>query len=107
MKLWAVALLAVAACSSSSGQSTGITSVECPQGSTLTYANFGSAFFSDNCLSCHTTKESPRLDTQAAIKTNTSRILNEAVYSTAMPQDENIPLAARQMLGEWLACGAP
>lgn len=107
---WSVLALFVAsalvACSSSD-TSSGITSVTCPTDSTLTYANFGSAFFTDNCLSCHTTKESPRLDSQAAIKTNSSRILNEAVYSTRMPEDSDLTTAERQMLGEWLACGAP
>ena len=60
-----------------------------------------------NCLSCHTSKDSPTLTSQGQIKVNASRILDAAVYTTAMPQDNNMAIAEREMLGEWLACGAP
>lgn len=97
--------LALGACTSAS--STGISEVSCPQDSTLTYASFGQAFFTDNCLSCHASKEKPILSTQDQIQANSARILQEAVYTTAMPEDADMTLAERQMLGEWLACGAP
>nr|HEX4319041.1 hypothetical protein [Kofleriaceae bacterium] len=100
-----VVLALVAACTSAS--STGITSASLTCDTTLTYDNFGSAFFENNCLSCHATQEQPRLTTQAAIQSNASRILDEAVYTTAMPQDADIATAERQMLGDWLVCGAP
>ncbi|MBV8759868.1 MAG: hypothetical protein JO257_21440 [Deltaproteobacteria bacterium] len=95
----------LAACTSAS--STGITSANLSCDSSLTYANFGSAFIQTNCLSCHATKEQPTLSTQAQILANSSRILEQAVYTTAMPQDTNISNAERQMLGDWLQCGAP
>ena len=97
----------LAACTSAT--STGITSsnLSCPSDSTLTYANFGSDFMSTNCLSCHATRDSPHLTTQATIQANASRILDQAVYSTAMPQGGDLSTEERQMLGEWLACGAP
>ena len=98
--------LALGACSSSA-QSTGISNATCPPDSTLTYENFGSTFISDNCLSCHATKDSPRLMTKAQIQANKSRILQEAVYTDAMPENANMDVAEREMLGEWLACGAP
>jgi uncharacterized membrane protein len=98
--------LALVACSSGA-QSTGIATVSCPTDSTLTYANFGSAFMTSNCLSCHTSKDSPTLTSQSQIKVNASRILDAAVYTTAMPQDNGMAVAEREMLGEWLACGAP
>jgi uncharacterized membrane protein len=98
--------LALVACTSGA-QSTGIAQVSCPTDSTLTYANFGSAFMTSNCLSCHTSKDSPTLTSQGQIKVNASRILDAAVYTTAMPQDSNMAVAEREMLGEWLACGAP
>src|SRR4051812_45392838 len=98
--------LALAACTSGA-QSTGIAPVSCPTDSTLTYANFGAAFMTSNCLSCHASKNSPTLASQGQIKVNASRILDVAVYTTAMPQDNNMAVAEREMLGEWLACGAP
>lgn len=88
------------ACSSS--QPTGITAT-CD--TTLTYANFGETFISDNCLSCHANKERPTLSTQAQVQQNLSKIMSEAVYSTSMPEDADMALADRQMLGNWLACG--
>jgi uncharacterized membrane protein len=91
----------------SGAESTGIEPMSCDPASTLTYANFGAAFIRDNCLSCHDSKESPRLITQAAVQANASDILQEAVYTKAMPEDADISLAEREMLGNWLACGAP
>jgi len=98
--------LLVTACTSSSS-STGIPTATCPTGSTLTYANFGSAFLTSNCLSCHASKEQPRLATQAQVQANRAAILENAVYTDAMPQDADMATAEREMLGEWLACGAP
>lgn len=95
----------VGACTSAS--STGITEVSCPEGSTLTYASFGSALLADHCLTCHASKERPVLSTQAQIQANRANILQEAVYTTAMPEEADLALAEREMLGEWLACGAP
>jgi len=36
-----------------------------------------------------------------------SLILQNAVYTDAMPQNADMPLMERENLGEWLACGAP
>lgn len=104
MKLLCCLLLT--ACTSAA-ESTGISEVSCPTDSTLTYDNFGSAFFTDNCLSCHASRERPTLSTQAQILANKSSILQEAVYTTAMPEDASMDLSERELLGEWLACGAP
>jgi len=90
-----------------SASSTGIASVTCPTDSTLTYANFGSAFMTQNCLSCHASQQSPKLSTQALIQANSARILDAAVYTDAMPQNADLAVSERQLLGEWLACGAP
>jgi uncharacterized membrane protein len=97
--------IALGACNGAS--STGIAPVSCPTDSTLTYANFGSAFISDNCLSCHTSKEKPALATEAQIQANAAHILQQAVYTDAMPQDNDVTIAERELLGEWIACGAP
>lgn len=102
----AILCFALAACTSGA-TSTGIDPITCPTSSTLTYANFGSAFMTNNCLQCHTSKDSPTLTSQGQIKVNATRILDAAVYTDAMPKDSNMANAERQMLGEWLACGAP
>ena len=95
----------VSACSSAN--STGIAPVSCPPaGTTLTYANFGEELIANHCIDCHD-RESPVLTTQAAILQHASQILDEAVYTDAMPEDRGMPLMERERLGEWLACGAP
>ncbi len=100
----------IAACSSnSSGTATGST---CPSDSTLTYENFGQAFFADNCLSCHTDQQQPTLTTPAAIQANREEIdlmaaAGPSAVNTEMPQGGSVSTADRTKLGEWLACGAP
>jgi hypothetical protein len=101
----AVVFMWAAGCSSG-GQPTGISSLSCPPGSTLTYENFGEEAIASNCLSCHRS-ESPRLTSQAEIMAHANAIMEAAVYTDAMPEDADMPLAERQLLGEWLACGAP
>ena len=89
--------------------STGIEPVSCPPtGTTLTYANFGDEFFAANCTTsgCHD-HEKPVMTAQSVIQQNKSSILQEAVYTDAMPEDHDISLMEREKLGEWLACGAP
>jgi len=100
-------VLFAAACTSST--STGITAadLECPADSTLTYANFGSAFLTDNCLSCHTTKQTPALTTQVQVQANQAAIIRAAVTSNRMPDGGSISDEERALLGEWLTCGAP
>ena len=106
VRLAAVAAL-LSACTGAN--STGIEPVSCPPaGTTLTYANFGEELFAANCTTsgCHDRK-SPQLTTQAAIQQHASAILDEAVYTDAMPENHDMPLMEREKLGEWLACGAP
>jgi uncharacterized membrane protein len=88
-------------------QSTGITEADLTCDSSLSYANFGQAFIATNCSSCHDGKESPNLATQAAVKSNSDRILQEAVYTNAMPDGADLSNEERTMLGQWLTCGAP
>lgn len=105
MKHLLFAFAALTACASSS--STGITSSDITCDSSLTYASFGSDFIQSNCLSCHASKENPRLSTQSQVKANISKILDQAVYTDAMPQDSSMANADRIKLGQWLSCGAP
>lgn len=102
-----MALLLTVGCTGA--ESTGITAstLQCPTDSTLTYETFGESFISDNCLECHASKEKPLLNTQAQVQANASKILEEAVYTTAMPEDGSMTTAQREMLGEWIKCGTP
>ena len=99
--------LAVFAACTSSPQSTGIEPMTCDPASTLTYASFGATFMENHCLSCHTNKESPVLASQTQIRQHAAQILQEAVYTDAMPEDADLSIAEREQLGQWLACGAP
>ncbi|HEY0469994.1 MAG TPA: cytochrome c [Polyangiaceae bacterium] len=99
------------ACGSGPGDSTGST---CPTDSTLTYTNFGQAFFRDHCLSCHTAggPESPKLDTLDQIRANADVIDRSAAagpnaVNTYMPDGGSVAESERRKLGEWLACKAP
>ncbi|HEY6032640.1 MAG TPA: hypothetical protein VIV58_00235 [Kofleriaceae bacterium] len=100
-----IAALATSACTGA--QSTGITESQLTCDTSLTYASFGQAFISTNCSECHAGKDSPNLSTQAGVKSNSSRILQAAVYTTAMPQNADISNDERMLLGQWLTCGAP
>ena len=73
----------------------------------LTYTNFGQSFIADNCNSCHDSDQKPSLATLSAIQANSAKILDTAVYTDAMPQNTNMTTQERELLGEWLACGAP
>jgi uncharacterized membrane protein len=100
--------IVVVACTTACGaQSTGITESDLTCDTSLTYASFGQAFIETNCSSCHAGKESPNLSTQAAVKSNSSKILQEAVYTTAMPDGADLSNDERMLLGQWLTCGAP
>lgn len=86
---------------------TGITSADLVCDQTLTYASFGQAFIDDYCLECHDGDEDPRLSTQAQVQMHSSKILRETVFTDAMPEDGDLTLEERQMLGNWIECGAP
>ena len=89
--------------------STGIEPVSCPPtGTSLTYGNYGEPLFASTCArsGCHD-RESPVLTTQLAIQQHATQILDEAVYTDAMPESGNMTIPEREQLGEWLACGAP
>lgn len=103
----AIAFALVTACTGAN--STGIDQVSCPpSGTTLTYVDFGEELFANNCTTsgCHDRKQ-PVLTTQAAIREHADAILDQAVYTDAMPRNRDMSLTEREKLGEWLACGAP
>jgi len=102
-------VLPVACGQNSLGDATGSS---CPSKSTLTYDNFGKAFFDTNCNSCHGNAQSPSFGTQEEIQANASAIDRAAASgpnatNTYMPDDGDVSDSDRKKLGEWLACGAP
>jgi mono/diheme cytochrome c family protein len=100
-----------AACGGGLGDPTGAT---CPSGSTLSYENFGKAFFETNCNSCHGAggAQSPKFDTVERIRASRGEIDRAAAKGPKasndyMPDGRGVSDAERTKLGEWLACGAP
>lgn len=104
------ALVALTGCGQDGlGDPTGST---CPTTQTLTYDNFGKAFFAANCLECHASKESPHFNTVEDIRAEKDRIDRAAASgpnatNTYMPDEGDVSDADRKKLGEWLACNAP
>ena len=102
------AFVSATACTGAS--STGLDPITCPPtGTTLTYTNFGDEMIANKCTNtsgCHS-RERPVMLSQTAIQQNASTIMENAVYTDAMPKSGSMPLEERQKLGEWLACGAP
>jgi len=104
-----VCLAGLSGCADGLGDPTGSV---CPTDSTLTYENFGQAFFEKNCLSCHESQESPHFTTQSQIQAYANDIDRAAASgpdgtNTYMPEDGDVAESDRKKLGEWLACGAP
>ena len=101
----------------------GPTESVCPTTQTLTYDNFGQAFFDGYCQRCHasTVTGAARMqapadhvfDTVADIRVLATHIDDHAAagpagVNTEMPPNAPTPTEAeRRQLGEWLACGAP
>jgi uncharacterized membrane protein len=85
-----------------------------PQGTQLTYASFGQAFFGEHCNECHSNSKagapsSYKFDTQEQIKKHAPRIFIRAAGPnvTMPPGPDDPPESQRDQLAEWLACGAP
>jgi uncharacterized membrane protein len=115
-----VALATLCACLAGCDLSsaTSIDEVACPSGGTeLSYENFGQDFLGRYCQRCHASTASPRngapeayvFDTLDDVRGLADRIfLRAAGQNTSMPPGpDDPPLAERQLLAEWLACGAP
>lgn len=92
---------------------TSLDEVSCPpEGTSLTYENFGERFFLVHCVSCHGGANSysgRSFTTVDAIRAQRERIfVNSALDNTAMPPGPDDPSEEeREDLAEWLACGAP
>ena len=90
----------------------------CPEGNFLSWENFGDPFFRNWCTGCHasTLPEDDRRD--APIDVNFDSLdsvrgkldhiwLLAADGNRTMPPAGGPSHAERELLGEWLACGAP
>ena len=67
----------------------------------FTYADFGSAFLTRYCNSCHGF-------TQQDMQADPTVFIDVAVTSTYMPPPSTVPSPTeRSEFGTWLACGAP
>jgi cytochrome c5 len=101
-----------------------VTGATCPAGSTVTYDNFAKDFFTNYCLSCHSTKlmgaarngapADHNFDTLAAVDLLSAHI-DEYAGSGPSSTNTHMPpmgskapsMAERQKLSEWIACGVP
>lgn len=109
-----VALSAAAAVASASCTiGTPIADHPCPQGGLAsTYETFGRDFFNGYCVRCHggpngySSRSFTSLD---AIRADKDRIfINAAADNKSMPPGPDGPSQhERDMLADWLACGAP
>jgi hypothetical protein len=88
-----------------------------PEGTTLTYDNFGSSFLQGNCNTCHSADYAARhgapdgfrFDTLDDVHLHAARIFVRAAGpNTSMPPGPDDPPAdEREQLAVWLVCGAP
>lgn len=85
-----------------------------PEGTPLTYDNFGADFLATHCNSCHSTGKSGaprayRFDTLDEVLVHKDRIfIRAAGPNVTMPPGPDDPQQTdRDDLAEWLACGAP
>lgn len=90
----------------------------CPDESFLTYENFGAPFFSEYCTGCHSSQlpsdmrqNAPpdvNFETLEKVRMHAARIYARAADDNdTMPPAGGPPSDVRELLGEWLACGAP
>ena len=95
----------------------------CPDGSTLTYNNFGKNFMTKYCTRCHSSELTGAdrqgapsfhdFDTLYGIKAVSNHIdettaAGPAAVNDGMPIDGPSPTKdERYQLGEWIACGMP
>ncbi len=91
---------------------------DCPEDSVLTADNFGMPFMLNWCAGCHSSQleageraQAPvgiDFDTLDGVRTHLERVyIRTAQTGANMPPASGPPLAERQQLADWLACGAP
>jgi len=109
-----VVMVSLLGCNSGGGAGGGSSAAlpDCPTGGTdLTYDNFGKAFFSSYCDSCHAGSQKPSLGTAAEIASWADQIYAQAGDGNSSMPPGNASaqpsVDERSNLAEWLACGAP
>ncbi|MEM9068623.1 MAG: hypothetical protein AAGE52_08960 [Myxococcota bacterium] len=114
-------LLAMLGCSEGSGPAGPVRhgiGRDCPEDSFLTYENFGQPFMLNWCTGCHSSTlsgdeiraDAPEgfdFDDPNLIRPHLEEIYERAVERRNMPPAGGPGDAERDLLGEWLACGAP
>ncbi len=112
MRIVACLVAGIALVTGCSGATT-IDERACPPGGTAyTYENFGKAFFTTHCTTCHggaNAYSSRSFASVESIRGSRERIFaNSAADNEAMPPGPSgPPRAERDALAEWLRCGAP
>lgn len=122
-----IGLLALAGCASNDaptdvapneGPWASLTERPCPEDSYLDWESFGDPFVRSWCTGCHSSLLAEERREEAPIDVNLDSIEGvrehlERVWVRAGDQNETMPPAGgpgpeeRELLGEWLACGAP
>ena len=110
--------LLLAACGGEEPAGSTLAGRPCPEGSVLTWENFGAPFLRNWCTGCHSADvagparygapEGVDFDTLGAARGWRERIHARAGdANTAMPPAGGPTSEERERLAEWLACGAP
>lgn len=91
--------------------------VDCPpEGTELTYENFGKAYFEQHCLECHSSSVTGTARNGAPPTVDFDQLQQIRIRLQAIdfrrhdmpPADRSRPsIDDQQKLSEWLACGAP
>lgn len=89
----------LAACGGSTTSST----ADCSTG-TDTWANYGQAFFTTTCRTCH--EHTNQFGTQAAVLASLNSIESE-ISSGKMPEGTTLSASDKARVLAWLSCGAP
>lgn len=107
-----IVLLALASCSKDQAEPV----TPNPGGETVTtqnvtYKNFGSAFFTGKCASCHSSGGSASnrwlFSGYSSVKDNSDRIKNAVLVAKSMPQGGSLTEAERSLLDAWFNRNLP
>jgi uncharacterized membrane protein len=112
-RAWTAIALLVSLCAAACSGAEEMSERQCPPGNTtLGYEDFGKPFFAAYCDRCHggtNAYSSHAFNTLQAIQEQRERIyINAAGPNETMPPGpDGPPEAERELLAEWLTCGAP
>lgn len=88
--------------------------INCPQGTSLSYSNFGQGFMLSYCTSCHHsnlqeqgTSAAFSLDSERSVIALRTKIIEVLINQQTMPLGQTVPDEKLELASEWLKCGAP